>query len=221
VLNKTALVTLAHAWVALPYAYILGNVCVGMKPPVLHTERLLLRRWTEEDRAVLAAVHSDPEVMRYRFAPLTREQSDAMMDEIETCFDQNGFGLWAVERKSDGRLIGWAGLEVSDIDAPFCPAVDIGWTLSRAAWGNGFATEAAAAALDYAFNELELAEVVAHTTTLNEPSQAVMRRLGMTHDPNDDFDAPWYPVGHPRRRFVLFRIRSSHWRLQRTNQLAR
>ena len=191
-----------------------------MRSPLLRTERLLLRRWTEADRVPLAAINSDAEVMRYRFAPLSREQSDAMMDEIETCFDQNNFGLWAVERESDGRLLGWTGLAVSNFDAPFCPAIDIGWTLARDAWGYGYATEAATASLDYAFDELELSEVVAHTTSLNGPSQAVMRRLGMTHDPQDDFDGPWYPVGHPRGRFVLYRINELGWRLHQATRFA-
>ena len=187
---------------------------------MLRTERLLLRRWTEADRVPLAAINSDAEVMRYRFAPLSREQSDTMMDEIETCFDQNNFGLWAVERESDGRLLGWTGLAVSSFDAPFCPAIDIGWTLARDAWAYGYATEAATASLDYAFDELELSEVVAHTTSLNGPSQAVMRRLGMTHEPQDDFDGPWYPVGHPRGRFVLYRINEFGWRLHQATRFA-
>ena len=153
--------------------------------------------------------------MRYRFAPLSREQSDDLIDEIEASFDQHGFGLRAVERSWDRRLLGFTGLAVSDFDAPFCPAIDIGWTLTPDAWGHGYATEAATAALDYAFDRLHVDEIVAHTTRLNERSQAVMRRLGMTHDPTDDFDGPWYPVGHPRRRFVLYRMTKRLWRARR------
>jgi RimJ/RimL family protein N-acetyltransferase len=191
-----------------------------MKSPALNTRRLLLRRWTEDDLVPLAAINSDPEVMRYRSAPLSRQESDHLVDEIETCFDNNGFGLWAVERRHDGRLLGFTGLAVSDFDAPFCPAVDIGWTFARNAWGHGYATEAATASLAYAFAELRLPEVVAHTTSLNEPSRAVMRRLGMTHDPADDFDGPWYPAGHPRRRFVLYRINEPEWKLQQSGRAA-
>lgn len=184
-----------------------------MKSPILHTKRLLLRRWSEEDRVPLAAINSDHDVMRYRFAPLNRQQSDDLIDEIETCFDEHGFGLWAVERRQDGLLLGFTGLAISAFDAPFCPAIDIGWTLAKDVWGRGYATEAATASLDFAFSELQLSEVVAHTTTLNGPSQAVMRRLGMTHNPVDDFDGPWYPIGHPHRRFVLYRIDEPTWRL--------
>jgi ribosomal-protein-alanine N-acetyltransferase len=191
-----------------------------MNSPILRTKRLLLRRWTAEDRDPLAAINSDHDVMRYRYAPLNRQQSDELIEEIETCFDNHGFGLWAVERCLDGRLLGFTGLAISDFGAPFCPAVDIGWTLAKYAWGCGYATEAASASLDFAFRELRLSEIVAHTTSLNEPSRAVMSRLGMTHDPHDDFDGPWYPVNHPHRRFVLYRISEPVWRLHRSRKTA-
>jgi RimJ/RimL family protein N-acetyltransferase len=175
---------------------------------VLCTKRLLLRRWKDEDREPLARITADPEVMRYRLAPLSQSESDHLIDEFEASFERNGFGLWAVERIDDGKLLGFTGLGTSEFDAPFCPAVDVGWTLARDAWGHGYATEGAGAALSYAFDQLRLDEVVAHTSEQNERSQAVMHRLDMTHDPDDDFDAPWYPPGHPRRRFVLYRIKS-------------
>ena len=186
----------------------------AVKDPTLRTKRLLLRRWTDDDREAFAGISADPEVMRYRLAPLTRHESDNLIDEIEASFDENGFGLWAVERLDDGRLLGFTGFGTSDFDAPFCPAVDIGWTLAREGWGHGYATEGAVAAMDFAFDELRLDEVVAHTTQMNTRSEAVMRRLGMTHDPGDDFDAPWYEIGHPRRRFVLYRMKASRWRRQ-------
>jgi RimJ/RimL family protein N-acetyltransferase len=150
--------------------------------------------------------------MRYRMAPLSRIETDALIDETEASFDSIGIGLWAAERIEDGRLLGFIGFGISEFDAPFCPAVDIGWTLSHDVWGNGYATEGASGALDYAFDKLQFEEVVAHTTQLNERSQAVMRRLGMTHDPADDFDGPWYQPGHPNRRFVLWRLRATDWR---------
>jgi len=182
------------------------------KDPRLRTTRLVLRRWTDGDREPLAQIHADPEVMRFRPAPLSRPESDAVIDQTEASFEKNAFGLWAVERIKDGQLLGFTGFGTSEFDAPFCPAVDIGWTLARSAWGHGYATEAAAAAMDYAFDRLWLDEVVAHTTHMNDRSQAVMRRLGMSHDVRDDFDAPWYEEGHPRRRFVLYRMRAGDWR---------
>jgi len=182
-----------------------------MTSSTLRTKRLLLRRWTDQDRSPLAAITADPEVMRYRFAALSRDESDRLIDDNEESFETKGFGLWAVERTHDGRLLGFAGFGISDFGAPFCPAVDVGWTLACDAWGYGYATEAASASLDFAFTTLGLGEVLAHTTHLNERSQAVMRRLGMTHDPTDDFDAPWYPARHTKRRFVLYRMKAAAW----------
>ena len=139
----------------------------AVKDLTLHTKRLLLRRWNDDDRYALARICADPEVMRYRLAPLTRQESDNLIDEIEASFDENGFGLWALERLDDDRLLGYTGFGTSDFGAPFCPAIDIGWTLARDAWGHGYATEGAVAAMDFAFEELHLDEVVAHTTQLN------------------------------------------------------
>jgi ribosomal-protein-alanine N-acetyltransferase len=192
-----------------------------VKEPTLRTRRLLLRRWRDEDREPFAQISSDPEVMRYRLAPLSRGESDRLIDETEASFDSNGFGLWAVQRNEDSRLLGFTGFGFSDFDAPFCPAVDVGWTLARDAWGHGYATEAATAALDFAFDNLRFDEVVAHTTESNERSQAVMRRLGMSHDARDDFDAPWYKPGHPRRRFVLFRVTAASWRHRKSDTQSR
>jgi ribosomal-protein-alanine N-acetyltransferase len=186
-----------------------------MKPATVRTQRLVLRRWTRADRDVFAQINADPEVMRYRFKPLTRQESDDLIDSIESCFDQHDFGQWAVERMADRRVIGFIGLEVADDVRLFSPPVHIGWHLARDVWGCGYATEGATGALDYVFDVVGLPEVVAHTTCANERSQAVMRRLGMTHNADDDFDAPWYPPGHPYRRFVLSRLRAADWRTRR------
>lgn len=183
-----------------------------MSGPNLSTDRLVLRRWHPADREPFARISADPAVTAYRSAPMTRRQSDAFIEEEEANFEHRGFGLWAVERTRDRRLLGFTGLATSEFGAPFCPAVDIGWQLAYEAWGQGYATEGAAAALAFAFDELELSEVVAHTTRLNYRSRAVMCRLGMTHDHVDDFDGPWYPPGHPRRRFVLYRLEALRWR---------
>ena len=181
----------------------------------LHTRRLLLRRWRDDDREVLARINADPEVMRYRFKPLTRQETDELIDEFEASFDEHGFGLWAIERTVDRQLLGYVGLEVAGDDAPYRPLIHIGWHLAADAWGRGYATEAATAVLDHAFDELVLAELIAHTTAPNERSCAVMRRLGMHRDPHDDFDGQWYPEGHPYRRFVLYRITAEEWRARR------
>jgi RimJ/RimL family protein N-acetyltransferase len=177
-------------------------------PTSLPTDRLLLRRWRPEDRAPFAELNADPEVMEHFPARLTRAESDAFVDRIGAGFAQHGFGLWAVEVQATGGFIGFTGLAVPSFDAPFTPAVEIGWRLARPAWGHGYASEAARGALDAAFASYGLAEVVSFTSVDNVRSQAVMRRIGMTHDPADDFDHPRLPSGHRLNRHVLWRIKA-------------
>ncbi len=139
--------------------------------------------------------------------PLTREQSDASVAEFQAEFDQRGYGWWAVEVQATGEFIGFAGLDQVDDGMPFT-GVEIGWRLARSAWGQGYATEAALTVLAYGFDALSLPEVLAVTTATNLRSQAVMRRIGMTRDPADDFDDPTAPEG-PLRPNVLYRITRS------------
>jgi ribosomal-protein-alanine N-acetyltransferase len=171
----------------------------------LHTDRLLLRHWRPEDRAPFAAMNADPEVMEHFLAPLTRAESDAFVDRIEGGFAERGFGLWAVEVRATGEFIGFTGLSVPSFEAHFMPAVEIGWRLARPAWGHGYASEAARRALRAGFDDYGLPEVVSFTTVTNVRSQAVMRRIGMTHDPADDFDHPRLPPGDRLQRHVLYR----------------
>jgi RimJ/RimL family protein N-acetyltransferase len=169
--------------------------------------RLRLREWRDSDLAPFAALNADPEVMRYFPEPLDRAASDAMVGRIRDHFDRHGFGPWALEIPGVADCAGFVGLMVPAFEAHFTPCVEIGWRLTRAAWGRGYATEAARAVLDYAFTVLKADEVVAMTVPANRPSRAVMDRLGMTHDPADDFDHPRVPEGHALRRHVLYRKR--------------
>ncbi|GAA4596842.1 GNAT family N-acetyltransferase [Planotetraspora phitsanulokensis] len=171
---------------------------------MLETERLTLRRWREGDLEPFAALNADPVVMEHFPSALSREQSDAMVRRIEAGFEDRGFGLWAVE--ADGTFLGFTGLSVPRFTAAFTPCVEIGWRLARHAWGYGYATEAAMAVLEDAFGRLGLAEVVSFTAVGNVRSQAVMRRIGMSHDPAGDFDHPALAEDSPLRRHVLYRI---------------
>ncbi|MFE2570248.1 GNAT family N-acetyltransferase [Streptomyces mirabilis] len=173
--------------------------------PELRTDRLLLRRWRESDLEPWAAMNADPEVREHLGELLTREESDAAVALMQAEFDGRGFGWWALESRETGEFIGRAGLDEVGEDMPFA-GVDIGWRLMRSAWGHGYATEAALACLAFGFEALGLPEVVASTTVHNLRSQAVMRRIGMTRDPADDFEDPSVPEG-PLRRCVLYRIR--------------
>jgi RimJ/RimL family protein N-acetyltransferase len=174
--------------------------------PELSTPRLRLRRWQPADREPFAALNADPLVMEHFRAPLTRRQSDALVERIEAGFEQRGYGLWALELRESGELIGFAGLSAPEFEAHFTPAVEVGWRLGHSAWGQGYATEAAQAALDFGFDRVGLEEIVSFTSTGNARSRAVMERIGMSRDPKDDFDHPGMPDGHPLRPHVLYRI---------------
>jgi RimJ/RimL family protein N-acetyltransferase len=151
-------------------------------------------------------LNADPRVMEHFPAPLSSEESDALVARIEAHFDQRGFGLWAVEVPDVAPFVGFVGLSVPRFEAHFTPCVEIGWRLAAEHWGKGYATEGARAVLAFGFETLALAEIVSFTTTGNVPSRRVMEKIGMTHDPADDFDHPALPAGHPLRRHVLYRI---------------
>lgn len=175
-------------------------------PPELRTERLRLRRWREEDRGPFAAMNADPRVMEHFPAPLTGEESDARAARIEAHFAQHGFGLWAVEVVGRAPFVGFIGLNRALFEAPFTPCVEVGWRLAADSWGCGYATEGARAALEFAFEWLELGEVYSYTVPDNVRSRRVMEKLGMIHQPNGDFDHPLVPEAHRLRRHVLYRI---------------
>jgi RimJ/RimL family protein N-acetyltransferase len=175
-------------------------------PQELRTGRLLLRRWRDEDREPFAALNADPVVMEHFPSMLDRAQSDAYVDRISVWFDEDGYGLWALEVLATGEFIGYTGLWAAAFDAHFTPAVEVGWRLARHAWGNGYAPEAARASIADGFDRLDIDEIVSFTTTANARSQRVMQKLGMRRDPADDFDHPRLPEGSPLRRHVLYRL---------------
>lgn len=153
---------------------------------IIDTPRTRLRPWREADRAAFAAMNAHPEVMRDLGGPLSRARSDAKLDRYVATFNRHGFSRLAVESR-DGDFLGYAGGMPSSEDHPLGPHVDIGWRLTRSAWGHGYATEAARAALDDAFTRVGLKEVLSYTAPDNLRSQRVMERLGMRRDPARDF----------------------------------
>jgi len=174
---------------------------------LIETPRLILRPPKDRDRDALAAINGDPRVGDWLAATLTREQSDAMVDRVTVHIAEHGFGFWAVERKADAAIVGMAGLVTMGEDMPPGPAIEIGWRLSPETWGQGYATEAAAAALDWGFAELKPPEIIAITARSNLRSQAVMRRIGMTPEPRRDFDHPKLAEDHPLLAHVVFAAR--------------
>lgn len=177
-----------------------------MAVPERSTPRLRLRGWRDPDREPFAALNADPEVMAHFPSTLSRATSDMLVDLTMDGWAENGFGLWVLERVEDGRFLGFTGLARPSFEAHFTPAVEVGWRLARHAWGQGFATEAARVALAFGFETVGLEEIVSFTVPANVRSRAVMERIGMHHDPADDFDHPKLPDGHPLRRHVLYRL---------------
>ena len=170
------------------------------------TERLILRSWREDDVAPYAAMMADPEVADWLGGP--RDPSTAARDiaRRQAVIDDLGYGIWAIERRSDGAFLGAAGLDPVEDDIPFHPAVEAAWRLARHAWGAGYATEAARGALGDGFGRCRLAEVYAITARSNLKSQAVMRRLGFERQPEADFDHPRLADDHPLRPHVVYRL---------------
>jgi RimJ/RimL family protein N-acetyltransferase len=177
---------------------------------VLETERLRLRNWQLSDREPFAQLNIDPRVMEFFPKRLSREESDAMVDRIESHFRAKGFGLYAAELRSDGRFVGYIGLHTPTFEAHFTPCVEIGWRVSSDVWGQGLATEGARAVVRHAFQELGLDEILSFTVPANQRSIRVMQKLGMTHDGADDFEHSNLPICHPLRSHVLYRLRRTH-----------
>lgn len=173
---------------------------------MLTTARLVLRRWRATDREPFQAMNADRRVMEFFPAVLTPEESDAGIARVERHFDRHGFGLYAAELAATETFIGFIGLNIPAFEAPFMPAVEIGWRVAYDYWGLGLATEGAQAVVHHAFEELKLPSLVSFTTTANHRSRRVMEKIGMVHDPAGDFDHPHLPQNHPLRRHVLYRI---------------
>jgi RimJ/RimL family protein N-acetyltransferase len=170
---------------------------------IIDTQRLRLRAWQQSDRDAFADMHTHPEVMHDYGGILTRAESDEKFDRYAATFEQHGFCRWAIE-SPNSDLLGYAGLMPVDSSHPLGAHVDIGWRLVRSVWGNGYAAEAAAAALEDAFVRVGLSEVIGYTAPDNLRSQAVMIRLGMQRDRSRDFTmnydfVPWHGMVWAKR----------------------
>lgn len=177
----------------------------------IRTERLVMREWREDDLGPFAGLNADPAVMEHFEGPLSREASDHFVHKIRETMARSGVGLWAVEVPGTAPFIGFVGLWPVGFEAHFTPAIEIGWRLDASYWGRGYATEAGRATLADGFTRVGLDEVVSFAVPANERSTAVMRRLGMTHDPEDDFHHPAFPVDHPLSHHVLYRLSREAW----------
>ncbi|MBN8819612.1 MAG: GNAT family N-acetyltransferase [Sphingomonas sp.] len=174
---------------------------------------MILRRWRNEDLAPFAAINADPEVMAWiGSGPMSIQDSVVYMTRNDSFFDTHGFGLWAVERKTDGQLIGSAGLRRFERPRhPVGSCIEAAWRFAREVWGQGYATEAARAAFIDGFNRCGIKTITSWAPTSNLRSQGVMRRIGMMRRPDRDFDAPALPEGHKLRAHVVYTADRASW----------
>ncbi|MGC1877772.1 MAG: GNAT family N-acetyltransferase [Rhabdochlamydiaceae bacterium] len=181
---------------------------------IIKTARLVLRPWRGEDLEPFAKLNADPRVMEYFPSVLSREESDQMVKRMQTKIEERGWGLWAVSVPGIAEFIGFIGLndvDKSTFPVHFAPAIEIGWRIAFDHWGKGYATEGAGAVLQYGFETLDLNEIVSFTAEQNLRSRRIMEKIGMHHDPKDDFDNPKLPEGHSLRRHVLYRLEKNEW----------
>lgn len=175
----------------------------------LETRRLLLREWRNDDVEGWVAMNGDERVMAFFPSTYDRVHAEASAAKLRAALERDGYGWWIMDVRHGPSFAGVIALQDVPFEAPFTPALEIGWRLIYDAWGHGYATEGAMVALRFAFDTLGRNEVVAYTAENNVRSRRVMERLGMTHGSEDDFEHPRLAVGHPLRRHVLYRARSS------------
>lgn len=180
-------------------------------PDCLYTDRLICRRWRPGDLAPFAELNACPITMEYFPNTFSYEQTAKIIERIESGFSTEGFGLWALETRDTGRFIGFTGLSRPSFEAEFMPCAEIGWRLRRDSWGQGYAREAAAAAIDDGFTRVNLAEIVSFTACTNTRSIRVMQKLGMTNQKSENFLHPALADGHALKPHVLYRLKRSDW----------
>ena len=175
---------------------------------VIETKRLILRTWDNDDINDYYLLNQDPKVVEFLLKMSSIEQAKEFIENMNHQFHIYGYTVFAVEEKESGELIGFTGLNSPKWSTSFTPCVEIGWRLSSKFWGKGYATEAARAVLDYGFKECALDEILAWTVPANIRSISVMKKIGMEHDINGDFNHPEVPEGHKLLKHILYRIKS-------------
>jgi RimJ/RimL family protein N-acetyltransferase len=184
----------------------------------LETSRLKLRQWRREDRPLFAKLNADSTVMEFFPSILDEKESNEMVNKIQSLISKRGWGFWAVEKKDKGQFIGFTGLHVPTAKLPFSPCVEIGWRLAKEFWGKGYATEAANAALNLAFEQLKISEVYSFASVGNLKSIALMERLQMVNT-HKNFDHPSIPKGHSLKEHVLYKLPREQWKKSYNNTL--
>lgn len=174
---------------------------------IIETERLILRTWKKEDTEAYFQINQDPKVIEFLRGSLTMEQVSDFIPAVNSHGDKHGYTLWAACLKETGELIGFIGLNYTDWESHFTPAVEVGWRLGSQYWGKGFATEGAKGSLEYGFKQCGLKEIVSFTVPANVRSIRVMEKIGLKRDLNGDFAHPKLAADHPLSQHILYRLR--------------
>lgn len=178
---------------------------------IIETERLILRTWRKEDAQTYFQINEDPKVAEFVRGPLTMEQINDFITAVNKQQEKHGYTLWAVQLKETGELMGFIGLNYTDWEAHFTPAVEVAWRLGSQYWGKGYATEGAKASLDYGFKQCGLKEIVSFTVPLNIRSIRVMEKIGLKRDMNGDFVHPKLSADHPLSQHILYRLTANEY----------
>ena len=173
---------------------------------IIETKRLILRTWDNNDINDYYLLNQDPKVIEFLLKTSSVEQAKEFIESMNHQFHAYGYTIFAVEEKKTDKLIGFTGLNTPEWHSCFTPCVEIAWRLSSKFWGNGYATEAAKAVLDYGFKECGLKEILAWTVPANLRSIRVMEKIGMERDIDGDFNHPDVPEGHELLKHILYRI---------------
>lgn len=173
------------------------------------SKRIGLRKFRSGDLDAMSAINADPQVMEHYPSTYDRHQTQDFIQRVNGKIDENGFSMWAAELIATGELLGFVGISKVPFEEDFTPAVEIGWRLAKKHWGHGYATEAANACLQFAFEKAQLDSVVSFTSLPNERSEKVMQRIGMTKV--GEFDHPKIEKGHRLQKHVLYKISKADW----------
>ncbi len=173
---------------------------------MIETERLILRTWQKQDADAYFHINQDPKVIEFLRGPLTIEQVNDFIPAVNSHQDKYGYTLWAACLKETDQLMGFIGLNYTDWEASFTPAVEVGWRLGSQFWGNGYATEGAKACLEYGFKKCGLKEIVSFTAPANLRSLRVIEKIGLKRDLNGDFAHPKLSTDHPLSQHILYRL---------------
>jgi len=185
-------------------------ITFSLKIISLESDRLILRQWLDQDYKSFAILNADAEVMAYYPSVLNEEESNSLAKKFHGLIAKRGWGFWAVELRQEKQFIGFVGLHKPTYELPVSPCVEVGWRLAKKYWGQGYATEAANAALEFAFNQLKLTNIYSFTSVINKNSRAVMERLHMVNT-NSNFNHPMLPQKSVLCEHVLYRIEKQRW----------